>query len=190
MPRRRATLFAAILLPLAACSRYTTSDGHAAPQNTAASETPQAPPPASGRPFATLNPKVRASATTPQPSPTASPTPVETAVPVASSPPKRVAIPRLPPDAAPQILSVAVSETTVHSGDTVSGTVLTTSNVASVEVRIATYGQGLTKTGVGRFELSYPVNVPFFVRGTFEMRVIARNTRGVSAETTIPITVR
>jgi hypothetical protein len=111
-------------------------------------------------------------------------------VPVASAPPKHVAIPRLPPDAPPQILSVAISETTVHSGDTVSGTVLTTSNVASVEVRIASFGRGLDKTGIGRFSLTYPVSLPFFIRGTFTMRVIARNTRGTSAETTIPITVR
>jgi hypothetical protein len=96
----------------------------------------------------------------------------------------------LQPDAAPQILSVSVSETTVHSGDTVSGTVLTTSNVASVEVRIASFGQGMEKAGVGRFQLTYPVNVPFFVKGTFDMRVIARNTRGESTETRIPITVR
>jgi ethanolamine utilization microcompartment shell protein EutS len=123
--------------------------------------------------------------------PTSTPTPVETAVPVAASAPKHVAITRLPSDAAPLILSVAVSETTVHSGDTVSGTVLTTSNVASVEVRIATFGKGLSKVGVGRFTLTYPVgNLPFFLRGTYAMRVIARNTAGDSTETSVPITVR
>jgi hypothetical protein len=200
MPPRRATLFAAILLPLAACSRYTTSVDRASPQSAAGSG---ARTTAVASPFGTNNPKVRASGPQPSPAdgspgastapstaPTASPTPVETSLPVASSPPKRVAIPRLPANAAPQILSVAVSETTVHSGDTVSGTVLTTSNVASVEVRIASFGQGLEKTGVGRFHLTYPVNLPIFVRGTFEMRVIARNTSGESTETTIPITVR
>jgi hypothetical protein len=100
-------------------------------------------------------------------------------------------VPRVQPDAAPQILSVSISETTVHSGDTVTGSVSTTSNVASVEVRIATFGMGMAKTGVGRFALTYPIgNLPFFVRGTFPMRIIARNTRGVSTETTVPITVR
>jgi hypothetical protein len=123
--------------------------------------------------------------------PASSPTPVETTVPAATAVPKRVAIPRLPSDAPPQILSVAISETTVHSGDTVSGTVLTTSNVASVEVRVANFGRGLSKTGVGRFSLTYPVgNLPFFVRGTYSMRVIARNTAGTSTETSVPITVR
>jgi hypothetical protein len=112
-------------------------------------------------------------------------------VPAATALPKRVAIPRLPADAPPQILSVAISETTVHSGDTVSGTVLTTSNVASVEVRVASFGLGLSKTGVGRFSLTYPVgNLPFFIRGTYAMRVIARNTAGTSTETSVPITVR
>jgi hypothetical protein len=129
-------------------------------------------------------PSLRAGATA---VPASTPTPVETAVPV----PKHVAILRLPPDAPPQILSVAISETTVHSGDTVSGTVLTTSNVASVEVRVATFGRGLSKAGVGRFTLTYPVgNLPFFVRGTYAMHVIARNTAGASTETSVPITVR
>jgi hypothetical protein len=117
-------------------------------------------------------------------------TPVQTSVPAAPVP-KHVAILRLPPNAPPQILSVAISETTVHSGDTVSGTVLTTSNVASVEVRVASFGRGLSKAGVGRFTLTYPVgNLPFFIRGTYAMRVIARNTAGASTETSVPITVR
>jgi hypothetical protein len=147
------------------------------------------PPPAKSRigVAAAPSPSSRAGATA---VPASTPTPVETAVPVAAVP-KRVAILRLPPNAPPQILSVAISETTVHSGDTVSGTVLTTSNVASVEVRVASFGRGLSKAGVGRFTLTYPVgNLPFFVRGTYAMRVIARNTAGASTETSVPITVR
>lgn len=98
---------------------------------------------------------------------------------------------RLPPNAAPKILSVAVDKTTVTSGDRVSGTVLTSSNVASVEVRVAGYGISLNKTGVGRFSLAYTLgDLPFFVHGTYEMRVIARNSRGDKAEQTLPITVR
>ncbi|MGB8151942.1 MAG: hypothetical protein WCE97_12200, partial [Candidatus Cybelea sp.] len=118
-------------------------------------------------------------------SPMAPPSPVVT-------PPKlAVKVPRLPPDAAPQILAVAVSETTVQPGDTVSGRVVTTSNVASVQARIGGYAMTLAKTGVGRFALTYKVApLPWFIRGTFTMRVIAKNTRGDAVERTIPLTVR
>jgi hypothetical protein len=122
-------------------------------------------------------------------------TPAPTTAPTAQAPPaspqSTVAIPRLPPNAPPQILSVRVSRTTVESGDTVSGTVLTSSNVASVEVRVATYGMALSKVGVGRFSLAYTVGtLPFFVHGTYPMTIIARNTRGDAAEETLAITVR
>jgi hypothetical protein len=111
--------------------------------------------------------------------------------PVATPPRLAVKVPRLPPDAAPQILAVAVSETTVQPGDTVSGRVVTTSNVASVQARIGGYAMTLAKTGVGRFALTYKVApLPWFIRGTFTMRVIAKNTRGDAVERTIPLTVR
>jgi hypothetical protein len=96
----------------------------------------------------------------------------------------------LPPDASPKILGIAVSETTVHSGDRVSGNVVTTSNVASVQARVGGYAMTLQKTGVGRFALTYTVNLPWFIRGNFTMRVIATNTRGDTVERLIPLTVR
>jgi hypothetical protein len=119
----------------------------------------------------------------------APPTPVSTAVPTPSPSPLR--IPRLPPNAAPRILSVAVDKTTVTSGDRVHGTVLTSSNVASVEARVAGYGISLNKIGVGRFSLAYTLgNLPFFVRGTYAMQIIARNARGDQTQQSLPITVR
>ena len=94
-------------------------------------------------------------------------------------------------DAAPQILDVAVNETTVQPGDRVVGRVVTTSNVASVEARIGGYAVSLVKVGVGRFELTYTVGqLPFFVRGSFTMQVIARNTRGDAVTRDVPLTVR
>lgn len=190
-------LLAAMVLVQAACSRYTASTGATSPPSNAAhavpspSGTPSSPARQTpARPAST--PSAPPSPTqAPTPIPTATPTPVETDVPAATASPKHVAVPMVQPDAPPKILAVSISETTVHSGDTVTGSVSTTSNVASVEVRIATFGMGMAKTGIGRFALTYPIgNLPFFVRGTFQMHVIARNTRGVSTETTIPITVR
>ena len=117
---------------------------------------------------------------------TAKPLPVHSAA-VVPAP----TVPRLAPDAAPRILSVAIDKTSVTSGDRVSGTVLTSSNVASVEVRIGGYGVTLDKVGVGRFAMAYTVgNLPFFVHGTFQMQVIARNSRGDKAQTSLPIEVR
>src|SRR5580704_5276296 len=62
------------------------------------------------------------------------------------------AILMLPPDAPPQILWVQMSSTTPQSGDVVSAVVLTSSNVASVELRVGGYGFPLSKTDVGRSE--------------------------------------
>lgn len=77
------------------------------------------------------------------------------------------------------------------SGDRVYGTVLTSSNVASVEARVAGYGITLNKVGVGRFSLAYTLgNLPFFVRGTYAMQIIARNARGDQTQQSLPITVR
>jgi hypothetical protein len=86
---------------------------------------------------------------------------------------------------------VVISSTTVRSGDTVSGYIQTSSNVASVELRIAGFSISMVKSGVGRFDLAYTVpSVPFFLHRTYPMDIIARNTRGDRATTSVPITVR
>ncbi|HUZ49666.1 MAG TPA: hypothetical protein VMW12_08015 [Candidatus Dormibacteraeota bacterium] len=127
-------------------------------------------------------PAATATASAP-PSPAAAPTPAPAPA------PKRVPI--RPADAAPKIVSVSVSQRTMHPGQTISGTVLTSSNVASVEVRIATYSIDMQKVGVGRFAMAYTVpNVPVFFRGNYTMQVIARNSAGDQASRGIPITIR
>jgi hypothetical protein len=79
----------------------------------------------------------------------------------------------------------------VRPGQHISGRVLTTSNVASVELRVATYGVVMRKTGVGTFSFDYVLgNLPFFLRGTYSMRIIARNTGGVTSERTLPLTIQ
>lgn len=98
---------------------------------------------------------------------------------------------REPPDAPPRILSMALSTPVAHGGDVVSGTVETTSNVASVEARIAGYSSSMQKVGVGKFALSYRVpNLPFFLHRTYTIEVIARNTRGDAVTSSLPITIR
>ncbi|MGB8964321.1 MAG: hypothetical protein WCB99_01655 [Candidatus Cybelea sp.] len=122
------------------------------------------------------------------PSPSASPAAKQ--APTLAPAEQRVKVVRLTPDAAPRILDVAMSETTVRPGDRVSGSVVTSSNVASVEARIGGYAVSLVKVGVGRFALAYAVGaLPWFVHGDFKMQVIARNPRGDAAIRTISLTV-
>jgi hypothetical protein len=97
----------------------------------------------------------------------------------------------LPPDAAPQILYVSLSSTTPRAGDTMQITVLCSSNVASVELRVGGYGTGMTKTDVGHFEASQQVpRLPFFMSHTLTLQIIARNTAGVAAEQDVAVQVR
>jgi hypothetical protein len=94
------------------------------------------------------------------------------------------------PHAKPQIVAVNISSQTVHAGDTITGTVVTSSNVASVEAKIATLTIGVPKVSIGHFALNYVVpNVPFFFHGTYPMTVVARNVDGQSVERVIPIKV-
>lgn len=177
-------------LAIGAASLWLASCSHAAAPS-GGQPTSKTPPPAglSGSAAGKAGPVAARTAGVPRP-PSASRTPVSPS-PVVTPPKLAVKVPRLPPDAAPQILAVAVSETTVQPGDTVSGRVVTTSNVASVQARIGGYAMTLEKTGVGRFALTYKVApLPWFIRGTFTMRVIAKNTRGDAVERTIPLTVR
>jgi hypothetical protein len=96
-----------------------------------------------------------------------------------------------PADAPPQILSLSISTPVAHGGQIVSGTVETSSNVASVEARIAGYSSTMQKIGVGKFALSYRVpRLPFFLHKTYMIQVIARNTRGQAVSTAVPITIR
>ena len=94
-------------------------------------------------------------------------------------------------NAPPQILSYSLSAATVNVGDTVSGVVLTSSNVASVQADVASYVMPLTKTGIGRFALSYVVpNIPKPFRGTYALKIIAHNAAGVTANASTSITIK
>ncbi len=98
---------------------------------------------------------------------------------------------RAPADAPPRILAMSLSSPVARGGQVVSGTVETSSNVASVEARIGGYSTSMQKVGTGRFQLSYRVPyLPFFLHRTFMIQVIARNSKGQAVSTALPITVR
>jgi hypothetical protein len=165
VPTTRTILAAALLLAAAAaCARP-------APQTSPAPDK-----------VAVVRPRLRASERVQR----APATPAARATPVPAPRPTPV---RRPPNAPPRILDVQIASS-VRAGQRVTGHVITTSNVASVEVRIATYGIAMHKTGVGTFSIDYAVaELPFFLKGTYTMRIIARNTGGASQEWTQPLTI-
>lgn len=121
------------------------------------------------------------------------PAPEATAVPTATPAPvgTPIGIPYVAPDDPPQIIEFWISATTVHPGDVLSGSVAASSNVASVEVRVAGYSYLMAKTAPGRFVLSATVpSVPRIFRRTYPLVAIARNTRGDATQRETQITIR
>jgi hypothetical protein len=175
----RLILAALAVVALGACASQPPSQAGAESKPAAAQSS--APPvtipkPAKVRRIATLS-------ATPSPTPSATPSP-------SPSPQKKVVVPMRSSNAPPKIVDVEMNTSSVGSGDTLWGKVLTSSNVASVEVRVANIGVGLNKVGVGRFTLTYKLgSIPFFVHGTYPMRIIARNSRGDAVERTLPLTI-
>lgn len=109
----------------------------------------------------------------------------------AASPMATPTVLMLAPDAAPQILAVRLSSTTPHAGDALDVKVLTSSNVASVELRVGGYGASMSKTDVGRFEMTSTVpRLPFFMSHNLTLQIIARNTAGVAVSQNVPLQVR
>jgi hypothetical protein len=138
-------------------------------------------------------------ATNPPPAPTASAVPPEssaspqsgaTPVPTESPRPSSTPVIRRPHDA-PAIYAVSVSPDPAGAGELVSGSVITSSNVASVVATVRGIAAPVPKVGVGRFALSYrlPAVIPFFFHGTYSLVVVARNVDGVSATRQVELTL-
>ena len=97
----------------------------------------------------------------------------------------------LPGDAPPQILAVQLSDPVFHSGETVSGTVVTSTNVADVRVQFAGHSGSIPQRGPGLFALSYTLpNIPFFLRGAYTATIFARNAAGLTATRDISVTIK
>lgn len=173
----RALLLVAALAALAACSPTAADEASPPPSPVPSASATAAPGSnATAAPVtpAPITPAPLGTATPAPPAPTATPTPV-----------MRDA------NAAPEILSYSLSTTTVHPGDTISGTVTTTSNVASVEAKVASYVIPLAKTGIGHFALSYVVpNIPKPFRGTYALSIIAHNTQGQTTTESTSVTIK
>lgn len=100
--------------------------------------------------------------------------------------------PQVAPNAsAPRILAMHFSSESVRRGETWSGQVVTTTNVASVEVRSNLFSIDVPRRAFGRFAFSLRVFdvPPIFIRN-YRVRVIARNSAGVQEEEQFPFRIR
>jgi hypothetical protein len=144
-------------------------------------------------------PEPQVSATSPPPIiapvPTATPTPVPpqpAPLPAPSPLPTPMPTPLvLPPDAPPQILAVQLSDPIFHDGETVTGTVITSTNVTAVEIHLAGRIGHIPRTAPGVWQMTYRVPlVPFFMRRDYTAQIVATNEFGASAQQELTVSVR
>ncbi len=100
-------------------------------------------------------------------------------------------VPMRAPHQSPAIYRIDLPSHDVHSGEVVQASVLTSSNVASVEARLKNFGMSLNHVGVGRFAFRYQVPwLPPFFKGNWPVKVIARNVDGVATQKTLYVHLR
>ncbi len=158
-------------------------------------QTPQPAPPPPPSPAPSISPlPTPIPSITPAPTPVPLPTPTPSPVPSGTPSPSPSPLPTplvLPDDAPPQILAVQISDPVVHGGETVTGTVITSTNVAAVEIRMAGRAIRMPRTDYGVWQLTYHMpHVPFFMRGTYTAQIVAMNVAGAVAERDVAISVR
>lgn len=154
--------------------------------------TPTAGPLATPMPIPTGTPLPSPSASpssTPSPTPSPTPAPSNTPLPPIPTPLPTPLI--LPPDAPPQILAVQLSDPVFRGGQTVSGTVITSTNVAAVELRMAGHTIRMPRADFGIWQMSYQMpHVPFWMRKNYTAQVVAINTAGTETSRDVTISVR
>ncbi len=95
------------------------------------------------------------------------------------------------PGAPPQILALWMNETTIPSGSDWRGRAVTSTNVASLEIRTESFSFVAERTAFGDFRFSQHVldMVPYYKR-RYIVRAIARNPAGVQTEWDVPVDFR
>lgn len=88
-----------------------------------------------------------------------------------------------------RIVSAVVSSQTPHAGDTVSATVVTTSNASAVTAQVGTVRMPLTKVAPGTFQED--VTIPAWApSGSYTVTIVATRADGVATSSTLPVDVR
>lgn len=97
----------------------------------------------------------------------------------------------LPPAAPPQILAVSINEPVFHSGDTLTATVITSTNVAAVELRIIGQAIRFARSDFGVWHLSYRLpHIPRRYLRDYAGQIVAMNTGNASVARNIMISLR
>jgi len=94
-------------------------------------------------------------------------------------------------DAPPAIVAAHFSSLEVKRGESWSGTFVTGTNAASLEVRTNLFSIDVPRTSFGRFAFQADLfdTPPIFVR-PYRLRVIARNSAGQETEEDLPFEIR
>jgi hypothetical protein len=139
-------------------------------------------------------PSTPAPSPTPSATPTISPAPSPSAAPSATPAGSPTPLPTplvLPPDAVPQILAVTVNETVFHSGDTIYSTVVTSTNVAAVELRVAGKAIRFPRVDFGVWQLAYTLpHIPRRMLHDYPGQIVAMNSAGVTTARPVTISLR
>jgi hypothetical protein len=96
-----------------------------------------------------------------------------------------------PPNAPPQILALWMNETSIPSGSDWYGRAVTSTNVASLEIRTESFSFVAERPAFGIFRFRQHVldMVPYYKR-PYTLHVIARNAAGEREEWLVPIEFR
>jgi hypothetical protein len=95
------------------------------------------------------------------------------------------------PGAPPRIIAVWMNEAALHPGKRWMGKIITSTNVASVELRTESFSFTADRRRFGVFEFSQEILdvIPQY-RRRYVLHLIARNTQGEADECLVPITIR
>ena len=95
------------------------------------------------------------------------------------------------PQSTPRILALWMNETTIPSGSDWYGRIVTSTNVASVEIRTESFSFVAERTNFGEFSFRQHVldMVPYYKRH-YMLDVIARNAAGTQTERLVPVEFR
>ncbi len=94
------------------------------------------------------------------------------------------------PDAAPVIVFIHFSDTDLRVGSWCSGEIVTSTNVASVELRTNLFSFNIPRMSYGRFAFRLHVlDAPGIFYRAYPLRIIARNAAGVATEEDLPIRI-
>ncbi len=135
---------------------------------------------------------------TPTPLPSATPTfsPTSTPWPVPTFTPRRTPAPLptplvLAPNNMPQILAVQVNDPVIKSGKVLSCTVITSTNVAAVEVRLRALAIRLRRGEAGVWHLAYVVpRLPPHPNRNLSASIVAMNAAGARVSRPIVLLLR